>query len=192
MLIMSRTIRIITQDDDAADFVAELRVFVSGIIRLCHPAEIYLIKTDRWIGSQWLRFKGKVIGAVGRWNGPKSKHITVPPFVPHRILWERRYAAPDYKQVPIRRIVHVKTPADKGRTRWLHEVAPHASLVWYSGATASNKRGAIMAYILSNDSYWTWYTGWVSGEPWKMDEIIGLTADEIAEFRKRAEPSFLC
>jgi hypothetical protein len=48
-----------------------------------------------------------------------------------------------------------------------------------------------MVYILSNDSDWTWYTGWVSGEPWKMDRIIGLTADEIAEFRKRAEPSLL-
>jgi hypothetical protein len=189
---MSRTIRIITQDDDAADFLAEVRLFVSGIIRVCHPAEIYLIKTDRWFGSQWLRFTGKVIGAVGRWSGPKSNHITVPPFVTHRILSERRYVAPDYKQIPIRRIVHVDTPADKARTRWLHEVAPGASLIWYSAASGSNKRGAIMAYILSNESYWTWYTGWVSGQPWKMAEIIGLTADEITEFKKRAQPSVLC
>jgi hypothetical protein len=85
MPIMSRTIRIITQDDDAEGFVAEVRVFVSGFIRRCHPAEIYLIKTDRWFGSQWLRFTGKVIGANGRWNGPKNKRITVPPFVPHSI-----------------------------------------------------------------------------------------------------------
>jgi hypothetical protein len=185
-------VRIITQDDDAASFVDEVRLFVSGIIRLCHPAEFFLIKTDNWIGPNWLRFEGKALGLIGSWSGERSKHLTVPPFVPHGVLWERRYKAPDYKQVPIRRIVHVKTTSDSGRTRFMHEVAPGASVVWYSGKSSANKRAAIMAYVLSGDSYWPWYTGWASAKDlWRIVKLAGATTEEIAAVRSHAEASGL-
>lgn len=176
--------RIITQDDDAASFIEEVRSIVSGIIRLCRPQEIFLIKTDNWFGPNWLRFEGKVLGAIGSWSGEKCNKLTIPPFVPHRILCERRYTAPDYNQIPIRRIIHVKTPSDKGRTRFMHEIAPGASVIWYSGKSVKNDRAAIMAYVLLGDSYWPWYSSWAQKkDSWQIVKLVGATPGEFTSLK---------
>jgi hypothetical protein len=179
----------VIQDDDAPDFIEEVRSCVSGVVRLYRPTELFLIKTDTWFGPNWVRFRGKALGAVGRWSGPRSKNLTVPPFVPHRIVWERRYTAPTYRQEPIRTIVHAKVPADKARYRFVHEVAPHASLLWYSGSTLTNKRGAIMAYVLFEGSYWPWYLGLEQNPTWKIVKFAGAAAEEIAEIRASRGPA---
>jgi hypothetical protein len=181
--------RMAVQDDDAPGFIEEVRSCVSGIIRIYRPSEFFLVKTDNWFGPNWVRFEGKVLGAIGRWSGPRSKKIAVPPFVPHRIVWERRYLAPNYKQEPIRTIVHSKVPADRARVRFVHEVAPNATLVWYSGSTLSNKRGALMAYVLVEGAYWPWYIGLEQNPTWKIVKYGGVAAEEIAEIRSPKGPS---
>jgi len=181
--------RIIVQDDDEAGFIAEVRACVFGIIRRYHAPELYLIKTDTWFGPNWVRFRGKAVGQLGIWSNEKTKNMTVPPFVPHRILWERRYVAPDYKQIAIQTIVHTKTPSVKARVRYLHDVAPGASLLWYTGASRKNKRAAIMAYLLVNGSYWPWYLGWEFRSTWKIVKTAGASLEEIAEIQKASEDS---
>jgi hypothetical protein len=176
--------RIVIQDDDAAGFVEEVRLCVSGIVRLYRPPELFLIKTNTWFGPNWLRFRGKVLGQLAVWSTDRARKLTVPPFVPHRVLWERRYTAPDYKQVPIRAIIHVKTPSDRAKTRYVSEVAPNSSLVWYSGSTRSNKRGAIMAYLLVEGSYWPWYLGWEQQKTWKIVKTVGVASNEIEQIRE--------
>jgi hypothetical protein len=180
----ARHMRVVVQDDDSAGFIEEVRACVSGMIRLYRPAELFLIKTNTWFGPNWLRFKGKVLGSIGAWSGERARNVPIPPFVPHRILWERRYAAPDYKPVPIRSIIHVSVPADRARVRFVHEVAPNSSLVWYSGASSSNRRGAIMAYVLVDGFYWPRYLGWEQQKGWKIVKTVGVTADEISEIRE--------
>jgi hypothetical protein len=175
--------QIVTQDDDSPDFVSEVRVCAAGIVRCYHPAEFFLIKTNNWFGANWLGFSGKSLGLVGAWN----KKLTVPPFVPHRILWERRYLAPHYKQVPIRDSVHVRTSGEGAQKRYVSEVAPNASLLWYSGASRSSGRAAMMAYLLVGHSYWAWYAGWAFRETWKIVKTCGATPVEIAEIRKPSE-----
>lgn len=59
----------------------------SGAVRAI-PAELFLIKTNTWFGPNWLRFKGKVLGSLVVWSGERTRNVTIPPFVPHRILWE--------------------------------------------------------------------------------------------------------
>jgi hypothetical protein len=182
--------RIVVQDDDASGFIEEVRSCVSGIIRIYRPLELFLIKTDTWFGPNWVRFRGKASGGIGVWSGPRSKQTTVPPFVPHRILWERRYVAPAYKQEPIRTIVHSNVPAVRARNRFVHEVAPHASLVWYSGSTLTNKRGAIMAYVLVEGAYWPWYVGLQQNPAWKIVKYAGVSAEDIAEITSPENPEF--
>jgi hypothetical protein len=175
--------KIIVQDDDAAGFVDQVRTLVSNVVRRYQPRELFLIKTNTWFGPNWLRFAGKAAGAIGIWYGPKADNISVPPFVPHRILWERRYTAPNYRQIPIRRIVHLETSAANAKTRRVRDVAGNGSLIWYSGASLKNKRGSIMAYLLVNDSYWTWYTGWQFQESWLITKLCGASIEEIEELR---------
>jgi hypothetical protein len=176
--------RIVVQDDDETGFIHEVRACVSGIIRLNRPPELFLIKTNAWFGPKWLRFQGKVSGSFGVWAGERCKNVALPPFVPHRILWERRYLAPEYKQAPIRRIVHEQVSASRALKRNVRDITPNASLVWFSGSSRSNKRGAIMAYLLVEGSYWAWYLSWEQQNTWRVTESIGATADEIAEIRR--------
>jgi hypothetical protein len=181
--------RIVVQEDDDPGFIEEVRACVSGIVRSYRPAELFLIKTDNWFGDNWFRFKGKVLGLVGRWSTERALRITIPPFVPHRILWERRYAAPDYKQIAIRSIIHAKVPSARAIVRFMDGVAPNASICWYSGGSHKNKRGAIMAYLLVEGSYWPWYLGWELSNTWKMVKLVGASAEEIAEIRSRKGPA---
>ncbi len=37
--------------------------------------------------------------------------------------------------------------------------ATGAALVWFTGSTATNGRGAVMSYLPVQDSYWVWYAG---------------------------------
>jgi hypothetical protein len=37
---------IVKQDDDAAEFLNELRGYVYGLTKFCQPAELFLIKTN--------------------------------------------------------------------------------------------------------------------------------------------------
>ena len=173
--------QIVTQEDDAEGFVAEVRACVSGIIRLYRPGELFLVKTNTWFGPNWLGFSGKAEGALGVWK----KKLTLPPFVPHRVLSERRYAAPDYKQEPIRNLLHFKMPGANAQKRYVSEVAPAASLLWYSGSTRSRDRGSIMAYLWVESSYWAWYTGWAfRNSSWKIAQSSGATIAEIDELGK--------
>lgn len=166
------------QDDDEAGFVDQIRAHVFGILHLYRPAELFLIKTNNWFGPNWLHFSGKVLGQLGVW---RTERPTVPPFVPHRIVWERRYAGPEYKQIPIRDMVHVETPSNRAVRRFMQDVAPSASMVWYSGASKRTGRGAMMAYLFVEGSYWTWYVGWQFEKAWKIVKSVGVTIDELAQ-----------
>jgi hypothetical protein len=177
--------QIVRQDDDADGFVVEVQACLLGIIRAYHPAELFLVKTNSWFGGKWLGFSGKVEGAFGVWKN----RLTVPPFVPHRILWERRYVAPNYEQAAIRKMVHVETPSQHGQKRYISDIAPNASFVWYSGASRSSKRASIMAYLFLEHSYWAWYTGWVFRNSWKVAETSGATIEEFENLRRSAGAS---
>jgi hypothetical protein len=171
--------QIVTQDDDAPGFVSEVRSCVLGIVRCYRPAEFFLIKTDNWFGANWLGFSGKAAGQIGVWK----KKLTVPPFVPHRILWEQRYLAPHYKRAPIRNLVHIHTSGERAQKRYASGVAPNASLFWYSGGSRSTGRGAMLAYLLVEHSYWAWYASWAFRDAWKIVKTCGATTEEIAEIR---------
>lgn len=70
----------------------------------------------------------------------------------------------------------------------MHEVAPGASVVWYSGSSRLNKRAAILAYLLVEGSYWPWYLGWEMQREWKIVNVGNVSIEEITEIRKGDAP----
>ena len=98
------TIRIQRLDDDSAEFVAEVRACIDGVLIANEPAELIVINIDNWFGQKWLHFAGKALGAVGVWRDHDG--LTVPPFVPARVRSESRFFHPEYRRAAALKPIH--------------------------------------------------------------------------------------
>lgn len=107
-------IQIRTDQGDAAGFIANVDLLLRGITTTQAPKDLILIRIDNWFGPKWLRFSGKILGAAGLWN----KTLTVPPFVPNRVVSERRLSAPTYDERPNRQPLHVSVSSERATYRY--------------------------------------------------------------------------
>lgn len=173
---------IIPEQDDAHDFVALVEQSVNGILRLNAPASLVVIKVDNWFGPKWLGFSGKLLGAVGVWH----KKLTIPPFVPNRIVSERQFVAPTYVETAMRQPIHRNIASRDALRRRVSEVAPGVTLVWFSGDSNKSGRGSVMAYVPIGGSYWPLYVGYIKRESWSIEKTIGIDQQGLSELM---EPS---
>lgn len=178
--------RIVPESDDAPDFVRQVEQVAHGIIHRHAPESVVLIKIDNFFGSKWLGFSGKVIGLLGVWHKPyyqPADNIRIPPFVPNRVVTQRRFAGPAYREIDCGKSIHKGIPSYLALSRKAAGIAPGSALIWYSGNSIATGRGAVMAYIPVDGSYWPWYaaletgeSSWSVSETWdiKRDDFIGL------------------
>lgn len=162
--------QIIPEQDDAHDFVALVEQSVNGILRQNAPSSLVLIKVDNWFGPKWLDFSGKILGAIGVWQ----RKLTIPPFVPNRIVSERRFVAPVYSETAMPTPIHLCIPSKVARTRSVSDVAPGAALIWFSGDSKNSGRGSVMSYVPAGESYWSWYVGYAKRESWRVVKTLEL------------------
>jgi hypothetical protein len=175
-------IEIQTEDGDSPLFIAQVQAVVRGIAARHTPSELVLVKIDNWFGPRWLKFSGKLLGLFGVW----WQELTVPPFVPNRVVWERRFRLPSCMEVKTSRPLHIATRLSSAEaSRRVSDVEPGIPLIWFCGGSEINGRAAIMAYVPVADTYWTWYAGWSCNGSWKADALKGILAAELAAL---AEP----
>jgi hypothetical protein len=174
--------QIIPEQDDAHDFVALVEQSVNGILRQYAPLGLVLIKIDNWFGPKWLGFSGKALGAIGVWY----KKLTIPPFVPNRIVSERQFVAPTYVETAMRQPIHLNIASRDALRRRVSEVARGAALVWFSGDSNKSDRGSVMAYVPVGGSYLPFYVGYIKRESWHVVKTIGINQQGLLELM---EPS---
>jgi hypothetical protein len=181
------------QSDDEPEFIGQVELVVKGILHRYSPVSIALIKIDNWFGRRWLYFSGKALGAVGVWQVPTDRRpnnfLRIPPFVPERVVSQRRFIAPDYREIDPGKLLHRHVPSGIALERRAAEQEPKTALVWYSGNSMANGRGALMVYVPVDESYWPWYAELKRAEPWritaqakniKSDQFSGLVEDGSA------------
>jgi len=175
--------KITPEFDDAADFVTKVQQAVNGIIRRHAPETIFLMKIDNFFGSKWLGFSGKFMGALGFWIKPYNKpadDIRIPPFVPNRVVSQRRFAAPSYHEIDCGEPIHKRIPSRLALRRKAAAVEPRAALLWYSGDSKATGRGSVMAYVSVGDSYWPWYAALEAGETWRVIETWDIKREDLS------------
>jgi hypothetical protein len=172
---------IIPSDDDAPEFVANVNAVLNGILKSATFRELTLIKIDGWFGSKWLSFSGKVIGAIGVWEDS----LTIPPFVPNRVVKQLTFLAPGFEENSSREPIHKKIESVFALQRRVSRVVGDAALAWYSGDSLRNGRGSLMAYLPSNGEYWPWYASWKRNESWRIAETKHITVQELLAFLER-------
>src|SRR5262245_40999643 len=106
-------IQIQLEPGDAEGFVAQVELLANGIVNHHRVPELFLIKIDNWFGPKWLNFCGQWLGAVGVWKRP----VSIPPFVPNRVLWQRQLCAPEYVDCDPAFELHLAMPSAEAMQR---------------------------------------------------------------------------
>lgn len=165
-------IRLETQQTDFHTKVCEI---ANGIAHRYAPQTLILIEVDSWFGSKWLGFSGKRLGALGVWTEP----LSIPPFVPARIVSQRRFISPDYAETNAGPALHRIVPSSVAIGRKLAAIEPNAAVLWYSGDVTENRRSSLMAYLPTQDSYFHWYASWQKQDEWKLEETVNISRPEL-------------
>ena len=171
-----------THPGDSAEFVDIVRALAVGIARDHQPARLYVIRIDNWFGPRWLYFSGKVLGQLGVYKN----EVSVPPFVPHRVLAERVFAGPSYEETVATSPLHIDCKSSEAVVRRIAEIDRDAAFVWFSGESEGQKRGSVMIYlpISSNDS--GFYVGFSHVQKgWEPVMLRGVSRSEIAYVEER-------
>jgi len=179
---------IIAQSDDALEFVQQVEQVANGVILRHAPVALVLVKIDNWFGSNWLGFSGKAVGAIGIWNKPYNRpadDLRIPPFVPNRVVSQRKFSKPTYEEVDEGGPIHRKVGGGDALRRKIAKEAPGTAFVWYSGNSKAAGRGAVMVYAPVGASCWPWYAALDTGEPCRVTGPRDIKRDDLASLMGR-------
>ena len=166
-----------TEEDDPS-FISLANRLLDTAIAGHRPAEVYLIRIDRWFDAKWLNFSGKILGALGVWQKP----ITVPPFHPNRVWSETHFSsAPESCAfVPTAAPpLHIAQPSKQNLTRSISGVSRSAIFFWHSSSTIGLDRGSIMLYRTDQDEVFSWYASFHRTSGWRLDRHRGISPTEV-------------
>ena len=185
-------IRIPRTPADAPDFLDAVERLLTGVAATPRPPQVCVVRIDSWFDAKWLKFSGKLLGAVGM----SADDVTVPPFHPHRVQAESwcRLDESAAEYVPDPRphpTLHVPQPSERNLRRKLRVVAPDTMCVWYSGDSALLERGSLMVYVPAADgTYWCWFATLAAAKPqWRPTRLAGISPSELQLLGGRAGPS---
>jgi len=166
------------QNGDAREFVETVQNLIVGLLREQHPKRLYVVRIDNWFGPRWLRFAGKVVhGVAGIWFSV----LRVPPFVPHRVISERMFAAPSYEESAINSSLHIECRSAHAVHRKIADIDKDAVFVWFSSESEAQGRGAVMVYLpaVSNES--GFYAGYADNDGWQPSMLRYISRSELEQ-----------
>jgi hypothetical protein len=182
-----------TQQGDSPDFIEEARALAVGVALNYEPARLYVVRIDNWFGPRWLHFAGKAVGAFG----VHSAELHMPPFVPDRVLAERKFLGPKFEETALNSPLHLKIPGSRALSRRLADLDKDAAFVWFSGQSEGQGRGAVMVYLpdvsssdltenQSSSRTEAFYVGFCRKDVgWDASMLVGLSRREVAHLKER-------
>ncbi len=177
-----------TESDDGR-FVGIVERIAVDLARESRCEGLHLIHVDNWFDHKWLGFAGKSLGQIGVWKG--GEFLTIPAFNPNRVLSERYFvrSGPDgFRRVePPPTRIHRRSASGTNLNRRITGVAPGRALLWFSGRTRANRRGAIMAYVPGDVGHDTWYASLSAGDIWMVDRSRGIAEETLESLLERVE-----
>ncbi|MGH9762125.1 MAG: hypothetical protein ACREAC_14965 [Blastocatellia bacterium] len=176
----NREINLSATEHDDGLFIEIVSNILSASARFYRPREVYAVHVDNWFNYKWLDFSGVIFPQVGIWCDPL---LRVPPFNPNRIVREnylrlRNSAGGGYVS-QISRPLHVRQPSDQNLGRRISQMSESAIMAWYSGGTASNGRGSLMVYSVSDGSEASWYASFLKLSEWSVNKVKGVSGLEL-------------
>jgi hypothetical protein len=170
------------ESTDDPEFVAWVEAVIQGVEEQFDCEESYVVKIDHWFGKRWLRFSGKALGALG----VRKHRLTLPPFVPSRVVSQRRFFS-KRSRPGASRPLHKRQRSSENLQRRIEITVGASNLFWFSGGTAERDRGSFMAYVLTDEGHWPWYVGLRRADKWHVAWSQGIGPLELREFQEIGE-----
>jgi hypothetical protein len=153
---------------------------INDLGNLHKPINYYVVHIKNWFDSKWLEFSGKSIGALGVWNS----RLTIPPFVPNRVLSERLFKRVEenglYQEHKLTKKLHPWQCTSENENRFIDREFPESGFYWYSSKTKQNSKGSMMAYMPFGNEMATFYVGFdLINNVWKPTKLVGITEHEL-------------
>jgi hypothetical protein len=162
---------------DDAGFIALVEAVLARI-GVMKPPAIYLTRIDGWFGDRWLGFSGKTLGAAGV---HLREDFDIPPFAPSRVVatnyLKRVGGLYKFAAAPVQ--LHIRQRSESNFRRKLSALVPADALVWFSGGSNRDGRGAIMAYVPAGEGHEPWFVEVVRDPQWRLVRCVGVTAAEL-------------
>ena len=171
-------IEIIPDENDDLGFTKIVELIINKTVLSVAPDDIYFTKMDNWFDFKWKEFSGKLLGAVGVWN----KELTIPPFIPDRILEQSYFQKQnDSYTGQVGRYLHWYMPSGKnvGRKLNSYSFARTRLFIWFSGNTKNNLRGSIMIYQVESEKQYSWYLSFLKKDSWQIYKTDGISRNEV-------------
>jgi hypothetical protein len=187
-LFVNEQISVHPSDDPR--FVEILNSLVSGLVRHYVPESLFIVQINNWFDHKWLHFSGT---GVRDWAFLGSKSfpaktiyhqgsLTLPPFVPTRILSQRGFVQADDQYVEAQlQLPHQteKQPSELNLHKHLDDLYGSSLLLWYSSNSSTNSRASVMAYSLAGDKTDTWYASFARKDAWQLQSSKGIDRDRL-------------
>jgi len=171
------------RDGDAEDLLHVAGVILRASLELYRPARVRLVRVGGWFDFKWLRFKGKVLGALGV-RGPG---LVAPPFHPNRVESETVYdrgTGSSFRQVDAAAL-HERIRSEANLTRFLQREPDGELLAWLGGDSARTGRGSLMVYAGARGRWDTWYLQLLGGPAWRIHRTHGISRAEAEALIRR-------
>ena len=174
-------------DDEA--FVSLAGGLVDGVVGAMRPEDLFVVEVDNWFGPRWLGFAGNTyLGLVSvHRDVTKKKALVIPPFVPKRVVSERRFALNDGRYVPVAdaRPLHGEMWSQANLDRPLRARSGDAAFVWVSGGSRVNGRASMMVVTLRDEEQEAWYAGFVRRPDgaWAYGHLAGVGREQLDRWR---------
>ena len=166
---------------DAIEFVTVVNQVVDGLLHRHAPESLIVVQIDNWFGQKWLGFSGVPMLGLAVW----FRKLRIPPFVPNRVVSQRKFQAPFYLEIDPGKPLHLSVSGKSALGRIASEVAPDATLFWYSANSKASGRGSLMVYIPEGGSYHSWYAQWQNANSWHVVQTDGI---KLPDLMKLMEP----
>lgn len=173
-----------TAADDLA-FIERVEAIVAHAVN-ARPARLLIVRIDNWFGHRWVGFAGKYKGALGIHHG---KQLTVPPFVPARVIAQSCFrwspVTGEYVREECAGAIHVRQHSAANLKKWVGDAYPGTALVWFSDKSERLGRGSVMAYVPTPEGHVAWYADLNVHIDWAAARVVGLPERELAALSAR-------
>ena len=166
-------------ENDAGGFIEQVEACANGVVRTLNPRECILVRINNWFGPKWLPFSAPTTKPD---EGIAAKNLSLPLFVPNRVVAQCNFLAPTYTEYMGRKSVHVQVRTPYARQRLMSDLPSDTAIVWYSGNSKVTGRGSLLVYLPMGERYHAWYAGWFGNGAWRVVLTKGTAVQDLARF----------
>ncbi len=182
--------KIPTDETDSQEFIDIVNLICTSVTRIEGVNYISITKIKNWFDHKWLNYSGKAVipfesGGVlpvdaalePRWR----QKITVPPFNPKRVVWERSYFVDGQVDEKLLQTQHGYQQSDMNLQNRIKDKVEKGLFVWFSSNSELNSRGSLMIYNVDFGKVETWYASLVKKDNWEVFKTKGIARKKIIE-----------